>query len=219
MCPTGIPCFPQEWGSRGKRCCVGQCSSHMCCSVSIGHALWAQCVTVPDAFGCVESLYVTQSVWLQSARQLSSTRGHNTFQNGTWQHDGQATPAMQVATQALPHVSSCWTCRKCRLSPGSDLPSTPEMDPRLVLTRNPLSPDPRDMVDRRQLRNCTECWGCTTQLHRMPSVTVAGITTPPDVGMSSTQVFLAGKSKLQAWELAMSRAACYCGTRDIAIPA
>ncbi len=101
---------------------------------------------------------------------------------------------MQVATQALPHVSSCWTRRKCRVSPGSALPSTPEMDSRLVLTGNSLSPDLQGMAARRQLRNCTECWGCSTQLHRLPVVKVAGIRRRPDVGMSDTHVFLAGKS-------------------------
>jgi hypothetical protein len=113
-----------------------------------------------------------------------------------------ADPASQLPSwslQELPHVKDCNFCNKCYLTKDKNPKATPPpLDPELLsedltVTARKIVPSKGELHAKALKPNCTECWGCTTQIQPLQAVSAFGHDFKVETGASPEWLFNAGR--------------------------
>ncbi len=118
-----------------------------------------------------------------------------------WTARAQAVPVHIATLQDLPHVDECFFCHKCWLSKDKNPDALPTVHQRIGLEDDPdqgpagaakIVPTPAQWAAKRQKQNCSECWGCSTQLEPLKGQQAFGHNFAVEIGASPEWIFIAG---------------------------
>ncbi len=119
----------------------------------------------------------------------------------------RAAALSEGAPSDLPHVDDCYFCFKCHYTKGRDPDARPTVHSKIGGSEEEAQgergarrviPTDAQWEAKRAKPNCTECWGCSTQLQPLKAMQAFGHQFNIEVGASAEWLFYAG-----AW-----RAAC-----------